>query len=682
MKIKKILLSSLVALSLIMTACNGTSSVKPVPSSSPENSSLEPTSSVIPASSNNSETISSKPISSNQPTPSSNKPSSEQPVPSSNQPSSNVNSSSQEPSSSTHQHTYGAMYYAVPATFFNDGNIAYYECSECHKLFDENYQEVSSVIIPKLSTDIVLMVNGTNKGEFTLTTQEKNALVWDIKGQNLKKDDVIGLAAKADNTVSYTYLPDLTSNITDEYKVHNDADNADIHIVGTLNGLHLSISGFEYDGIVIKINDTEYPMHQVSYYENDKQTYIYGYAYINENDVVTVIDKDNDLVYGYDDFENDTKWNTFDFHRGTNGEVVFNYQARYGFEFDRGGDKKLSITKTFVPNNTNATAISFDTDRAEVAMSDTIIPTTDPSYEETLWYISHEAVINADDIKEYIQNNGLHMLSATLELAENENFNLKDLTNNSLIKAEHLVSLYTATPDGYFAINGEYIKTLHAGNYTVVYVPSCSSIAIYENTAATSADAYLMVNGAFKPLTKDANNVVTYENLTVSKNDYVVFTDGSYGFITITFAASVDPTICHKMDTSGMSMIYFDKAGTFTLHLNLDSKELSIDVIDVEEPAAAMTGGYMYFNKYGNKSLTVNPDNADELCLKNMVIDDITGYAAIYDQDFNSISPTLASGSEQYANIASGVLIYITQTGTFDFFINKTTHVLRIEKQA
>ena len=64
-----------------------------------------------------------------------------------------------------------------------------------------------------------------------------------------------------------------------------------------------------------------------------------------------------------------------------------------------------------------------------------------------------------------------------------------------------------------------------------------------------------------------------------------------------------------------------------------------------------------------------------------MEISDITGYAVVYDQDVNMIEPTLASGSEAYANIAGGVLIYITRDGTFDFYINKTTHVLRIVKQ-
>ena len=420
-------------------------------------------------------------------------------------------------------------------------------------------------------------------------------------------------------------------------------------------------------------------MNQVTYREEDKQTYIYGYAYIKQNDIVTVIDKDNDIVYDYDDLENDTLWNTFDFHRGDNDEIIFDYQARYGFEFDRGGDKKISITKTFAPNATNKTAISFEAEKDNIEMVDNNIPQTDPSYDETLWYIKHEAVINSEDIVSYIETNGLHIHSAHITLEINEKFNIADITNSSVIEGDHLVSLYCNIVTGNFAIEGDYIKSLKGGTYDVVYMPSCSSIVIYES-ATTGADAYLMVNGEFKPLNKDVNNVVTYENLEVKKNDYIVFADSAYNTLTITLSNTIDASICHKMDVSNMTMVYFDKAGTFTLHLNLTSFELSIDVIEIAP--VTMTGGRIYFSKAGNKNLVQNPDDSDELCVKDVQISDISGYAVIYDQDSNMITPTLSSGSEQYAVFPSSTpLFYITQTGTFDFYINKTTHVLRIEKQ-
>ncbi len=86
-----------------------------------------------------------------------------------------------------------------------------------------------------------------------------------------------------------------------------------------------------------------------------------------------------------------------------------------------------------------------------------------------------------------------------------------------------------------------------------------------------------MVGGNFKSLTKDNNNVVTYENLVAKKNDYVVFLDGAYNPLEVTFASSIDNTVCHKMDISGMSMIYFDKAGTFDFYINKTTLVLRIE---------------------------------------------------------------------------------------------------------
>ena len=53
-----------------------------------------------------------------------------------------TDSGSSSQSESVHQHTFGAMYYEVQPDFFHDGNIAYYECTECHQKVDQNYNEV------------------------------------------------------------------------------------------------------------------------------------------------------------------------------------------------------------------------------------------------------------------------------------------------------------------------------------------------------------------------------------------------------------------------------------------------------------------------------------------------------------------------------------------------------------
>ena len=210
-----------------------------------------------------------------------------------------------------------------------------------------------------------------------------------------------------------------------------------------------------------------------------------------------------------------------------------------------------------------------------------------------------------------------------------------------------------------------------------------SSLSIFEHEVLAGG-VYMLYNGEFKAMEVDSNNIATFENLEISKGDYVSFCDTQYSSLQVTLDGAVDSSIWHKFDYNETSLVYFDKAGKFNVKLNLDTNVVSLDVIEIEEPAnTGMTGGYIYFSKNGgNKKLSANPDNSDELCLKDMVITAIDGYCAVYDQDMNTITPSLASGSDQYASIAGGVLIYLKQTGTFNFYINKTTYVLRIEKTA
>lgn len=47
------------------------------------------------------------------------------------------------------QHAYGTLHAAVEPTCHSEGNVAYYECAECHKYFDEDHDEIESYVIQK-----------------------------------------------------------------------------------------------------------------------------------------------------------------------------------------------------------------------------------------------------------------------------------------------------------------------------------------------------------------------------------------------------------------------------------------------------------------------------------------------------------------------------------------------------
>lgn len=572
---------------------------------------------------------------------------------------------------------------AVESTFFYQGNVEYYHCAGCGKNFDANNKELTDVSLSLLDTDLSLGVNGVAVGDFTRTDKPNNHIEWKISNVSLKKDDAITVMPKGSTDKTFFYYPDTNSNITEEREVHNDVDNGEVTIDGNPNGLYLSVSGFKYDGIVIKINNTVYPMNHVTYYGTDKQTYIYGYAYINQNDVVTVVDNDTNTVYDFDDLDDDTTWNTYDFHKGTNDEVVFDYQARYGFEFDRGGNKKLSITKAFAPNAVSSLSVNFDSERPAITMEDNLVAEGTEMYEETMWYISHDCIINKDDVLASIAANGLHIYSATVQLSANERFNLKDATNNKVIKADHLVYLMVNNPSDTMVIDGDYIKALKDVKVEIVYTACLDDIHIYQGTTITpTSGVTMMMNGSFLSMSVDSNNIATYSNLTVNKGDYLVFTDASYNMFTVTLDPSISSSIWHKTDAGTMTMVYFDRGGTFNIKLDVTTKVVSLDIISVEEEnTTEFTGGYMNFRQNGGYTkLIQNPDNENEMCALNISFTNLEGYIAVCDLSYNPCIVKIASDSSDYLTTTGGQIVYVKQAGTYNFYLNKKTLEIRAVK--
>ncbi len=588
------------------------------------------------------------------------------------------------PGDDTVVHEHSLEYHpAMESSFFNAGSeTEYYYCGGCGKYFDAAGNEITPHLLPRLSTALSIGVNGEIKGDFIVDESELEIdhLSWKYENLTLKKDDAITIHSKNDTNVTYDFIADTQSNITEDNKVHNDVSSATIAINGTPNGLYLSITGFEYDGIVIKINDTEYPMNKVSYYEDNTQTYIYGYKEIAINDKVVIIDKDNDVTYDYDDFVDYIKWNTFDYHKGDNNEIIFDFPSRYGFEFDRGGDKKISITKIFAPNDTNEVALDFSSEREDISLKDYYIDKSNPEYESTLWYIQHENVINNSDILSFIETNGLHMYIESVNLEENELFNLKDLTNNLIIKGDHLTDVHCFNLSGNFSISDDYIKVLKSGNYSIAYLPLVSSISIFE-VSSSLVDAYILVDGEFVSLTKDSDNIVHYEKENSSEfGETCAFADGSYNIINFTLDPSVDNTLIKKNDNNTFTLL---KKGNYKLHLNLNTSVLTIE-FSAEEVTPPTIKNYKFYDSNGGQSsafspeFVINSENEQEYCLLNYTVQN--GWLALVDMSSGSMETinniTLTEGSTIATPIS---YFFVIQAGkTCNFYYNPTTNTLRI----
>ncbi|RIA77806.1 hypothetical protein EI71_00782 [Anaeroplasma bactoclasticum] len=151
-----------------------------------------------------------------------------------------------------HAHNFGALHEKVNPTFLTDGNIAYYECMDCHKYFDANKNEVDTIVLNKYSKEISLSVNYETKADFIVLEEDDNHISWEAKDLNLLRDDGLRIVDKKNNRIVHKFIPDTTSNITERCSIHNDVSNASISLTYTLNGLYLSVSGREE--LVVQFN--------------------------------------------------------------------------------------------------------------------------------------------------------------------------------------------------------------------------------------------------------------------------------------------------------------------------------------------------------------------------------------------------------------------------------------------
>lgn len=583
-------------------------------------------------------------------------------------------------------HDYGSLVEGYLPSYFYDGSQSYYKCSRCKQYFDSSKQATTEAALKleKAGDSIAISVNGVQKGLFSQTLKEENVVTWTYSELEVATDDVLSLTKPGDTSYKYQFFNN--GNIDQDGKIIAGGKVV-LNLTATLNGFVLDVSGYKYQGLVVKVNDNEYPLNKVTYYENNKETYIYGYHYFNVGDVMTVVDNVNNITYDYDDLEDDVLWNVYDFEKGTNNEIVFKTQARFGIEFDRGGDKKISVTKTFAPaEGISLVALNVRGAGESLIFDSTTYPNDSAVYKSFTWYITHEKVINNEDITQFLANNGLTIFYKNVELNAGDTFAFgKEHSTQALAKFSNIVDLRVDEGAITRADNDD-IVVGQTGTYEIGYLPCCNSAFIYASQTV-SADAFVMVDGNSYPLTKDAHNNVTY-SAHFEKNQYAAFMDSNYQLISPTIVSISVETPAHI--SSGF-MIYFDKAGTFQLTLNIVSSILTVSTIelDPEEQPTEITGAYLMGSGGVSAKLISNPNYPDELVRENVEMKANSGgtvFVAVYKEDLSGYleGVTLSPNSEDVAVSAtagSTTMFYLTAgLGTYSFYLNKKTLVLRIVK--
>lgn len=587
------------------------------------------------------------------------------------------------------EHEYGSMYWGKSANFWEDGNIEYYQCAVCEKYFDAEYNEVETPVISKYSTNLSICVNGTPTA-LVLGEQHENFIEWSLEGLSVTKGDVITLCQTDNAEIGHNYF--ASGNVGEDGKILTTAAAANVVLTATPNGLMLFIDGYKYEGIVIEINGVQYPMNFVTYPDGEETSYVYGYVEFAVGDEFVIIDNVSGTVYDYDDLDPVFAWDTWDYHRGDNGEFVIDFSARYGIEFDNNGNKKIYITKAFAPYDGESFGVVFDgSDREDEMFSSIELPTDNSADNEFMWTLTHCTTMNNADFVEYIDENGLWFYCTIIDIEEGEKFSLKDFTTGELIGADYLVDItgdITAVTR-----EGDLVSVQKSGSFNIIYLPAFNSFTIDCDTSSSSSEICMYLDGSFVPLLKDADGVVTYEGLVADTSTNIMFTDNTYTtYLPITLDSQTNSSIAHVGESNGMSMLLFDKAGTYNLAYNVETGVLSITSVGGDDSQGGDESGsiddYIIFisvidDTNGDQTLypTKNPENPSELYVRveTIAANSYISVSAMSKADYSTISyGTLEDTDSSIASNLTAEIICVKVAGPIEIYFNFETKTVRI----
>ena len=587
-----------------------------------------------------------------------------------------------EETSDEHVHEYGSLYWGKSANFWEDGNIEYYQCSECGKYFDKDYNEVETVIIPKYSKNISICVNGTPTA-LVIGEQTDSFIEWSLEGLSVTKGDVITLCQTDDTDMVYDYFAE--GNVDRDGKILTTANATNVVLTATPNGLMLFIDGYKYEGIVIEINGVQYPMNFVTYPDEEETSYVYGYVEFAVGDEFVIVDNLSGTVYDYDDLDEDFLWDTWDFHRSEDGEFVIDFSARYGIEFDNNGNKKIYITKAFAPYDGESFGVVFESEREDEMLDSMELPVGDGADNEFMWTLTHCTTMNNYDFVEYIDENGLWFYYTEIDIEEGEKFSLKNFTTSELIGADNLVDV---TGD-ITAVTREddLVSVQKSGSFYIIYLPAFNSFTIECDTSDPLETIYLFIASETVELTPDENGDVKYDGFEATSSSFIMFTDGRYDYLEMVLDEAMDESLANIAVDSGIYTLYPAKPGVYNLRYNVNTTAVYLEFVrDIEGDDEEKPTTYFYWlsfldSVHDSKQYLMEQDYASaDIYTSHGVAISANSYlmVGVYD---NLGNETICSALyETDASIAESddekVTVYLA--GTYDVYFDIVTRAIKL----
>ena len=569
-------------------------------------------------------------------------------------------------------------------TLTTTGVREHYTCyvNGYNKYFDLDYNEISyeDTIIPEMSHNFVLKVNGEKKVEFTVQ-EDGDYFKANLSGVSLKKDDILSLTTNDEYAYVFTLYQKNSqyytrNNFSKEGKILYDVDSADISLEmykTSFGGTDVIVSGAKFDiysdywtsrelveadanGKVCFKKLKAWPVMQLYLYEERE-----GY--------------DCDL----DGFTLSTELPTGTVYLYSKTRVAFQKQGYYDVEFDL-NTKIVTVAATEdVPtmisggnygyasaDNTYLYAVSsLDLKFVDGGMDwYSFIPKflANSPRSKVFIYDSKRNPANglkvAEDSKEYIRINETN--TNTIEFIKEGSYNINIYDETYIVSVEYLGD----TSPVYKAD----LKKPHNSKSTITY----------------------------DFVTTDAENVLVLEsNLLV----YAGYTLGVYNDKDSTASYTKLEESTDAEFASGLSRLYFHKGGVYKVYFNTSTLKVNIELVRelTEDEILIPTRVYntsagLYYQR--GIELIANENDDEEVCALGVIInDEDKNYDFEFDnRDGSNIDKTeyindisLDGEYENYkiSKPTNGLeygILNITKAGTYNIYINKLTHVVRVEE--
>ncbi len=548
------------------------------------------------------------------------------------------------------------LYNAIEPTFETNGYKAYYVCLNCGKHYDINHNEISSIKElrePKLSQHILLYVNGEKKGEFTQTNTRKPE--WSFSGIDLKKNDVITFVDADYNTRTYNQVPEEDTNILEGGIVHNDVDNATITLKADYKGssfVRSAVSGRTFD---FYYRDNHYQPHLI---EPDK----------DGNCVLSDMRFRRNARYCFYGQKTST-YNILDITLGTESDESQITIDSKNFSFKESGIYNISF-------NVNTKVLNFEL----VSIAPTAI----------------SSISFAD-----ISGNGFH-----IEFTESDGENPDCTVRKNFLAVDGRNSFTVSGSKGEIndltvASGSEKYITIDTNGRTITFVENGSfdvkiddfTHEVYITKVGDATPDYRILIGAlgrkdayYEMEKGDADNIFVKKNIIIRSGEYIWATnlkDGNSRFHTLKESSDLDYASNSdrlSFKKSGLYNIYFD-ASNYKVDIEF-VRDLNNDEIVIPNTVFNSSVEGLYQEEY---YLSQNPNNSDELMLKRIYITttDKNYYVEFYKDNYR-MSDVSMEGESDYFEIETGPYhpgkVHFKTTGIFNIYINKYTHVMRVEK--